>query len=68
MYNGRIGFARGTEGDGTGGAVAGAAVSAPIVVNGAPQYRQKRDVSLFIVPHESHRIERSRARIPASGL
>src|SRR5947209_7991609 len=66
--SGRMGLARGTGAGGAGGAVAGAAASAPIVVNAAPQYRQKREVSLFIVPHASQRIVRSRARIPASGL
>src|SRR2546425_10559155 len=67
MYIGRTGLARGTGADGAGGALGEAAASAPLVVNGAPQYRQNRDVSLFIVPHASQRIERSRARIPAPG-
>src|SRR6266849_751076 len=68
MYIGRTGLACGTGADGAGGAIGGAAASAPLVVNGAPQYRQNRDVSLFIVPHASQRIEWSRARIPASGF
>ena len=71
-YTGRRGAARGNGGGGAGdeavlAGVAGAA-SMPAVVKEAPQYRQKREVSLFIVPHASQRIEGTRVRIPGSGF
>src|SRR5437899_11934310 len=68
-YTGRRGAARGSGGAAAAGVpgVAGAA-SMPAVVKEAPQYRQKREVSLFIVPHASQRIEGTRVRIPGSGF
>src|SRR5439155_7780952 len=70
-YTGRRGAARGNGGAGVGdpgvAEVAGAA-SVPAVVKEAPQYRQKREVSLFIVPQASQRIAQSRARIREAGL
>src|SRR2546427_10382166 len=67
-YTGRRGAARGNGGGGAGDAGFAGVASVPAVVKEAPQYRQKREVSLFIVPQASQRIERSRARIPNSGL
>src|SRR5438128_1032271 len=56
-YTGGRGAARGSGGAAAAGVpgVAGAA-SMAAVVKEAPQYRQKREVSLFIVPHASQRI------------
>src|SRR3989442_13601610 len=56
-YTGRRGAARGSGGAAAAGVpgVAGAA-SMPAVVKEAPQYRHKREVSLFIVPHAWQRI------------
>jgi len=71
MYAGLAGIARGAvigaAGDANvdGAGDAGGAVDPSEVaeVNAAPQYRQNREVSLFIVPHASQRIRQSRARI-----
>src|SRR5207245_9226586 len=58
-YTGRRGAARGNGGAGArdpGFAEVAGVASVPAVVRDAPQYRQKREVSLFIVPHASQRI------------
>src|SRR5438128_4157373 len=58
-YTGRRGAARGNGGEGAGEPVLAGVAGAACVpaVKEAPQYRQKREVSLFIVPHASQRLE-----------
>ena len=72
-YAGLAGIARGAIGGGAGfvegdGAADAAEPSGVVEVNEAPQYRQNRDVSLFIVPHASQRIEGSRAQYQTRGF